>query len=205
MYANDPVQDAEAELPGELVRILSEARRLDKQVGWSLEHRAGAPWLRLMAWPAALPGEGLGGELRRFCEREGIPPHFDVVSPRVRIPWPTGVPLASPRPVTDEHLQRILEEAQRLRPRGGFTYQVIRKGEVASLVFEHPPGPSEPSRWLYRRLVEFCDREGIPRAVICVAHPPPSLRLSDHPVPDGWPAEAAGSEGQPPAETDPGT
>jgi hypothetical protein len=80
---------------------------------------------------------------------------------------------------------------------------VFRKGEVASLVLEHPPGPSEPSRWLYKRLVGFCDREGIPRAVICVAHPPASLRLADHPVPDGWPVDATGAEDPPTAETDP--
>jgi hypothetical protein len=42
---------------------------------------------------------------------------------------------------------------------------------------------------MHKRLDEFCDREGIPRASLCVAHPPASLRLEDHPVPDGWPAD----------------
>jgi hypothetical protein len=79
---------------------------------------------------------------------------------------------------------------------------VTRKGEVASLVLEHPPGPFEPSRWLYKRLIEFCDREGIPRAVICVAHQPAALRPADHPVPDGWPVEAGGAEEPPRTATD---
>ena len=203
---NDDMRDAEADLPPDLARILAEARRLDRQVVWTLDLRPGGPWLRLEAWPHALPGDGLGGELRHFCAREGVPPRFDVVPPRIQIPLRPGGPLEDlppPRAVTDEHLQVILEEAQRLRPRGGFTWEVVRKGEVASLVLHHEPGPAEPSRWLRRRLDEFCDREGIPRAAICVAHPPASLRLEDHPVPEGWPVDAAGAQDPPASETDP--
>lgn len=180
------------DLPRDLQRILGEARRRFPRVAWSLEERDGEPWLRIEAWDSALPGGGLRAELERFCKREGLAPRFEVVAPRLTVAPPPGVrpeDVPPPRPVTDEQVELVLAEAQRLRPRGGFTWQVMRKGAFASLVLYFPPGSSAPRRWLRERLDEFCDREGIPRLVLFVGSPPPPLRLEDHPVPDGWPPE----------------